>query len=87
MSEEKKVEGFFSRGLFLIKHHLKRGDDRAVPIKQGGICCQEPCLHHLHNEHKIKEKQIDEDKIDLFYEKLDIHGKKGGKKESVGGGM
>ena len=41
---------------------------------------------YIHNEHKIKEKQI-EDKIDLFYEKLDIHGKKGRKKESVGGGL
>ena len=45
-----------------------------------------PTLVYIHNEHKIKEKQI-EDKIDLFYEKLDIHGKKGRKKESVGGGM
>ena len=83
---KKKKEGFFSRGLFLIKHHLKRGDviGHFPSNKEGFVASSHAC--YIHNEHKIKEKQI-EDKIDLFYEKLDIHGKKGRKKESVGGGM
>ena len=60
---KKKKEGFFSRGLFLIKHHLKRGDVIGhFPSNKEGFVASS---HVISIMSMIKEKQI-EDKIDLF---------------------
>ena len=84
MSEEKRRRVLFKRP---FSHQTSSQEEMIGHFpsnKEGFVASSHAC--YIHNEHKIKEKQI-EDKIDLFYEKLDIHGKKGRKEESVGGGM
>ena len=85
MWAKKKKKGSFQEAFFSSNIISREEMIGHFPSnKEGFVASSHAC--YIHNEHKIKEKQI-EDKIDLFYEKLDIHGKKGRKKESVGGGM
>ena len=64
MSEEKKKGSF--QEAFFSSNIISRGDEMIGHFpsnKEGFVASSHAC--YIHNEHKIKEKQI-EDKIDLF---------------------